>query len=74
MLKPFMGCDVGMSRVNRKILEAIEESHFAQDMKDFLRTLLMVELRNVGDKRPRYSEDYDRAIRKFVGIRVSSDE
>ena len=61
-----------MSSVNRRILQAIEESDFAQDMKDFLKTLLMIELQKLGDKRPRYSEDYDRVIKKFVETRASS--
>lgn len=59
-----------MPSVNKKILEAIEEAHFPQDMKDFLKNLLMIELRIFGDRKPRYSEDYDRVINRFVEKRM----
>jgi len=51
-----------MSRVNRRILETIEESKFTKDIKDLLKALLNVELRNFADKNPLYSKDYDRII------------
>lgn len=57
-----------MSSVNRRILKTIEESNFDQSIKDLLKTLLMTELNNMADKSIRYSEDYDRAIKRFSGI------
>ena len=62
-----------MSSVNKKILEAIEEADFPQDIKDFLKSLLMIELRIFGDRRPRYSEDYERVINKFVEKRMQTE-
>jgi hypothetical protein len=57
-----------MSSVNKRILETIEESNFDENIKDLLKTLLMIELENMADKSIRYSEDYDRAIKRFSGI------
>lgn len=59
-----------MSSVNKKILETIEEADFPQDIKDFLKNLLVIELRIFGDRKPRYSEDYDRVINSFVEKRM----
>jgi hypothetical protein len=57
-----------MSSVNRRILKTIEKGNFDQSIKDLLKTLLMIELKNMADKTIRYSEDYDRAIKRFSGI------
>jgi hypothetical protein len=59
-----------MPSVNKKILEAIEEADFPQDVKAFLKDLLIIELRIFGDRKPRYSEDYDRVINRFVKKRM----
>ena len=59
-----------MPSVNKRILEAIEKADFPQDIKDFLKNLLMIELRIFGDRKPRYSEDYDRVINSFVEKRM----
>lgn len=59
-----------MPNINKKILEAVEEADFPQDMKAFLKDLLMIELRIFGDRKPRYSEDYDRVINRFVEKRM----
>jgi len=63
-----------MSSVNKRILEAIEKADFPQDTKDFLKKLLMIEIRIFGDKRPRYSEDYDREINRFVERRMQTED
>jgi hypothetical protein len=55
-----------MSVVNRRILETIEESDFAPEIKELLKALLVIEARNAEDKKPRYSEDYDRIIKKLA--------
>jgi len=55
-----------MSEVNKRILDAIKKSNFSPEIKDLLRNLLMIELRNFEDKYPRYAEDYDRIIRKLI--------
>lgn len=55
-----------MSIVNRRILETIEKGDFAPDIKQLLRELLVIEARIVEDRRPRYSEDYDRTIKKLA--------
>jgi len=62
-----------MSSVNKKILETIEEADFPQDIKDFLKNLLMIELRIFGDRQPRYSEQYDRVISSFVEKRMQME-
>ena len=55
-----------MSSVNRKILEAIEEGNSAPEIKELLKALLVIEARNAEDKKPRYSEDFDRIIKKLA--------
>ncbi len=55
-----------MSTVNRKILETIEESDLTQEIKELLKELLVIEARNAEDKKPRYSEDYDRIIKNLA--------
>jgi len=55
-----------MSVVNRRILETIEKGDFALEIKQLLKELLMIEARNAEDKKPRYSEDYDRIIKKLA--------
>jgi hypothetical protein len=55
-----------MSSVNRKILEAIAEGNSAPEIKELLKALLVIEARNAEDKKPRYSEDYDRIIKKLA--------
>ena len=55
-----------MSSVNRKILEAIQEGNSAPEIKELLKALLVIEARNAEDKKPRYSEDYDRIIKKLA--------
>lgn len=57
-----------MSDVNKRILDAIENSDLAREMKNLLRNLLLIEFKNLGDKKPRYGEDYDRVIKKFAGL------
>jgi hypothetical protein len=52
-----------MSTVNKRILETISKSNYPEEVKQLIKTLLMIELRNAGDKNPRYSEDYDRQIK-----------
>jgi hypothetical protein len=57
-----------MSSVNKRILETIEESNFDKKIKDLLKTLLMIELKNMADKSSMYSKDYDRIIKEFSGV------
>jgi len=51
-----------LAGLNRRILETIEKSNFDDNLKTFLKKLLMIELRNLGDSKPVYSQDYDREI------------
>jgi hypothetical protein len=55
-----------MSSINRRILETVEESEFPKDIKDLLKALLNVELRNFADKNPLYGKDYDRIIMELA--------
>jgi ribosome-binding protein aMBF1 (putative translation factor) len=63
-----------MSNVNKKILKSIEDGDFAPEIKELLRSLLVVEARNAEDKKPRYSEDYDRIIKKLAENRGYKEE
>ena len=55
-----------MSSVNRRILDALDKSDYSSEVKELIRTLLMIELRHKGDKIPRYAEDYDRNIKRLA--------
>jgi hypothetical protein len=63
-----------MSSVNKRILEAIAKSELPKNIKDLLKALLMIELRNFEDKIPRYGEDYDRAIKELPGEPEQRDD
>lgn len=51
-----------MSTVNKRILETVEESEFPKEIKDLLKALLNVELKNLAGNYPLYAKDYDRII------------
>jgi hypothetical protein len=63
-----------MSNVSKRILETIANSEFPRNIKDLLKTLLLIELRNFEDKSPRYGEDYDRAIKESSGVPEQQDD
>jgi len=58
-----------LSAVNKRILETIEESEFPKEIKDLLKALLNVELKNNAQKYPLYSKDYDRIIMNLAEAR-----
>jgi len=60
--------------VNRRILKTIEESEFSDDIKTLLKSLLAIELKNFGDKSPRYGEDYDRIIKQLANFKESRED
>lgn len=55
-----------MSNVNKRIIDTIEESSFPKEVKDLLKTLLNIELRNFQDKTFFYAKDYDRVIKELA--------
>jgi hypothetical protein len=55
--------------INKKMLETIEKSDYPEDIKELLKALLNIELKLAGDKKPRYSEDYDRKIKEVLAKR-----
>lgn len=63
-----------MSSVNRKILETIDKSAYSEEVKELLKSLLAIELKNHGDKKPRYAEDYDRSIMRIVKYQESEGD
>jgi hypothetical protein len=58
-----------LSAVNKRILDTIEESKFPEEIKDLLKSLLNVELKNNAEKYPLYSKDYDRIIMNLAEVR-----
>ena len=63
-----------MSSVNKKILETIKKSTFPDEIKELLQALLAIELRNFGDKNPRYAEDYDRNIKRLAKYKEPEED
>jgi len=51
-----------MTSLNKKILTEIEESDFEPSIKSLLKTLLLIEYRNIAESNPLYSKEYDRII------------
>lgn len=63
-----------MSSVNKKIIETIEKSAYSDEIKELLKSLLAIELKNYNDKSPRYSEDYDRNIMRLAKYHEIDEE
>jgi len=63
-----------MSAVNKRILDAILKSNYPDEIKQLIKSLLMIELRNIGDKNARYSEDYDRYIKNYCKFKESYND
>jgi Na+/phosphate symporter len=62
-----------MSAVNRRILETLEKSNYSNEVKELIKTLLMIELKHAGDKVPRYAEDYDRNIKRLAKFKETDE-
>jgi len=52
--------------ISKKIIEKIKKSEYSDEVKQFLRSLLVIELRNMETGDPRYSKEYERNIRNYV--------
>ena len=63
-----------MSNVNKRILDALDKSSYSDEVKELIRTMLMIELRHKGDKNPRYAEDYDRNIKRLAKFSEAEED
>ena len=63
-----------MSDVNRRIIETVEESKFPKEIKDLLKALLNIELRNFQIRNPLYGKDYDRVIAELAEARRRQED
>jgi len=52
--------------VNKRIIDKIKNSDFDESVKEFLRTVLFVELRNFEIGQSRYKDEYEAIINKHV--------
>jgi len=52
--------------VNKRIIDKIKNSDFDESVKEFLRTMLLVELRSIEVGEPRYTDEYKTIINKYV--------
>ena len=52
--------------MNKKILEIIDKSEYSKDVKDLVKGLLYIELRNFERGDLRYGYDYDRVINRLM--------
>jgi len=52
--------------LNKRIIDKINESEINEQIKAFLKTILVVELEHFEEGKPRYAEEYDRNIQKYV--------
>lgn len=65
---------IELSSINRRILETIEESEFSKEIKDLLKALLNVELKNLAGNYPLYAKDYDRIIMNLEEARRRKED
>lgn len=59
--------------VSKRIIETIEKSSASKEVKELVKTLLVIELRNSERGEQRYSEEYDRAIKRISGISLQPE-
>jgi len=55
-----------MPRVNKRILDKINESDYNRNIKDFLKSILIIELERLVKGALQYGKEYDRCIMKFL--------
>jgi len=58
--------------INQRIIDKIDESAFDEWIKGFLRTVLLNELANFEEGKPRFSDEYDRTIDQYLEERRKS--
>ncbi|MDI6903750.1 MAG: hypothetical protein QMC77_08455 [Methanocellales archaeon] len=52
--------------VNPLIWEEVEKFPMEVNVRSFIKDLLLFERRHVSEERPRYSEEYDKLIEKYL--------
>jgi len=52
--------------INRRIIDKINDSKYDKNIKDFLKSLLLIELTHLHEGIVRYSKEYDRSILRFM--------
>ena len=55
-----------MPKVNKRIVDKINESVYDKNIKDFLRSILFIELERLIKGISLYGREYDRCILKFL--------
>lgn len=60
--------------MNRRIIDTIDGSDFPKEIKDLLKTLLNIELRNFQNKTAFYGKDYDRAIMELADAKHRQED
>jgi hypothetical protein len=59
--------------VSKRLLEAIDKSENSDEIKELLKTLLFIELRNSERGDLHYSEEYDRVIKRIFGVSLQPE-
>jgi len=60
-------------KLNKRILEKLEEFDCHRTIKQLLRDMLYFELEIFGEGYPQYSKRYDSAIEKFAKLRARDE-
>jgi len=55
--------------VNEKIKNKIESGKYPEEIKEFLRKMLLLEFEHIDEARPRIMDEYIDNIRKYAGKR-----
>jgi len=54
------------SSINRRIIDKINQSEYDENIKNFLKSILNIELRHSEEGYLRYGREYDRCIQKVM--------
>lgn len=55
-----------IDKINKKITEKIAKGEFREEIKDFLREILIFEFEHFEEARPRYTDSYGELIDKYT--------
>lgn len=52
--------------LNERLIEKINKSDYGKNIKDFLKSILLIELVHLEERTMRYGKEYDRCIMKHM--------
>jgi len=62
-----------VENINKKILEKIEVLETAEEIKNYIKDILLFEIEHMDEGRPKYREDYLKMMKKYAEGYEGSD-